>query len=105
VRQQEEQATDAKQEQTTTTEQDNGITVKPQPVISSPPQQSDQDAVKATEKLTLYLHPSQRDKLDELIMGYKKQTGKRVTHNKLMRILINQADLASLVSLNQTVKE
>ena len=97
IRQQEDQKTSLQPEQGTPTQESDKITAEQQNIITAKTHMLDLDDEKATEKLTLYLHPSQRDKLDELIIGYKKQTGKRITHNKLMRILIEQADLASLV--------
>jgi hypothetical protein len=101
------------QERKVTAEQDNSRTALQQSAITSEPQKSktaelqniitanssktEGDEEKATEKLTLYLHPSQRDKLDMLIMEYRKQTSKRITHNKLMRMLIEKAELKNLL--------
>ena len=85
------------QEQQPTAPPENSITAKPQNSKVEPVQQTKQDEEKATEKLTLYLFPRQSDKLDELLMQYKKRTGKRIQRNKVMRKLINQATLETLL--------
>lgn len=77
---------------------ENRITVQPQNGLSEPSEQPAQNKEKATEKLTLYLLPRQSDKLDELTLAYKKQTGRRIQRNKLMRQLIDQATLDSLLA-------
>jgi hypothetical protein len=89
----------------TMVERDNGKTASPQSTITGEPQdtitakplQPEQDEEKATEKLTLYLHPSQRDKLDALILEYRRETGKRITHNRLMRMMIEKVQVRDLL--------
>jgi hypothetical protein len=88
---------DALQQNTITSEPQNGKTVELQDSITAKSSKTEGAEEKATEKLTLYLHPSQRDKLDMLIMEYRKQTSKRITHNKLMRMLIEKAELKDLL--------
>jgi len=77
---------------------ENRITVQPQTGTSERIQEPVQNEEKATEKLTLYLLPRQSDKLDELLMQFKKRTGKRLQRNKLMRMLIDQATLDTLLA-------
>jgi hypothetical protein len=76
---------------------ENRKTAAPQNSTTEHVQEHDQDEEKATEKLTLYLFPRQSDKLDALIVEYKKRTGKRVQRNKLMRMLIDQASLEAIL--------
>jgi protein subunit release factor A len=85
------------QQNAITSEPNNGKTAELQNIITAELPKTEGDEEKATEKLTLYLHPSQRDKLDMLIMEYRKQTNKRITHNKLMRMLIEKAELKDLL--------
>ena len=87
----------AEQKQQPPAAPENSITGKPQSGVVDPTQQTNQEEEKATEKLTLYLLPRQSDKLDELIMQYKKETGKRIQRNKLMRKLIDQSSLETLL--------
>ncbi len=45
------------------------------------------------ERTTLYLHPSQSDKLDEMALRHKKQTGKRINRSDIIRRLIDKYEL------------
>src|ERR671931_522515 len=58
---------DALQQNTITLEPQNGKKVELQNSITAKSSKTEGAEEKATEKLTLYLHPSQRDKLDMLI--------------------------------------
>jgi hypothetical protein len=76
-----------------TVSQYNGITVKP----------LDGNTVKAVEKTSFYLRPDQVDKLDELVMAYKRRTGKRgVNRNDIVRHLIDRCELESLLTEDGT---
>lgn len=55
------------------------------------------DDEKATIELSLYLRPSQDDKLEDLRRAYKKQTGKKISANELMRRLIDRATLDNIL--------
>ena len=52
-----------------------------------------------SEKTTFYLRPDQLDKLDELALAYKKQTGQRIDRQDIVRRLIDRCDLQMLVEL------
>ena len=51
------------------------------------------------EKVTFYLRPDQVDKLDELVLAYKRRTGVRINRNELVRLLIDRADLDLLLDV------
>jgi hypothetical protein len=55
----------------------------------------------AREKITFYLRPDQIDKLDELVLAYKRQTGKRINRNEVVRRLIDLCDLDLLLHASQ----
>jgi hypothetical protein len=50
------------------------------------------------EKVTFYLRPDQVEKLDELVIAYKRRTGRRTNRNALMRLLLDRVDIDLLVS-------
>lgn len=45
------------------------------------------------EKVTFYLRPDQVEKLDELVITYKRRTGRRTNRNALMRLLLDRVDI------------
>lgn len=45
------------------------------------------------EKVTFYLRPDQVEKLDELVINYKRRTGRRTNRNALMRLLLDRVDI------------
>jgi hypothetical protein len=45
------------------------------------------------EKVTFYLRPDQVEKLDELVIAYKRRTGKRTNRNALMRKLLDLVEI------------
>ena len=49
------------------------------------------------EKVTFYLRPDQVEKLDELVIAYKRRTGKRTNRNALMRKLLDLVEIDLLV--------
>ncbi|NTU85957.1 MAG: hypothetical protein HGA45_42620 [Chloroflexales bacterium] len=49
------------------------------------------------EKVTFYLRPDQVEKLDELVIAYKRRTGRRTNRNALMRLLLDRVDIDLLV--------
>ncbi len=51
------------------------------------------------EKVTFYLRPDQVDKLDELVLAYKRRTGVRINRNELVRRLIDRANLDLLLDV------
>ena len=51
------------------------------------------------EKVTFYLRPDQVDKLDELVLAYKRRTGVRINRNELVLRLIDHADLDLLLDV------
>src|SRR5579864_2830661 len=57
----------------------------------------DQAEEKATVEISLYLRPSQDDKLDDLKREYKRRKGKKISSNQLMRLLIDRATLDDLL--------
>lgn len=42
------------------------------------------------EKVTFYLRPDQVEKLDELVIAYKRRTGQRMNRNELMRQMLDR---------------
>lgn len=84
-------------------ESDNGITVTEQnskrverqerrePVYTT------SQTERATFELSLYLKPSQDDKLEELKREYKRQTRKKISSNEIMRKLIEKATIEDLL--------
>lgn len=52
---------------------------------------------KATIELSLYLRPSQDDKLEDLKRDYRKITRRKISSNEIMRRLIDQATLEQLM--------
>ena len=49
------------------------------------------------EKISFYLRPDQVDKLDDLVLAFKKRTGVRLNRNELMRRLIDRTNLQLLL--------
>jgi len=79
----------------------SGTTVFPQTSSPGIPQhQSAEPEVR--EKVTFYLRPDQLDKLDELVLAYRRRTGKRINRNALLRQLIDQVDLSLLLDAHES---
>jgi len=57
----------------------------------------EEEAEKATIELSLYLRPSQDDKLEELRRAYKRRMRKKISANEIMRRLIDTATLEMLI--------
>ncbi len=49
-------------------------------------------------KTSFYLTQAQLDKLDELVYAYKRQTGKRINRNDIVRFLVDHARLETLLA-------
>jgi hypothetical protein len=49
------------------------------------------------EKVTFYLRPDQVEKLDEMVIAYKRRTGRRTNRNALMRLLLDRVEIDQLV--------
>jgi hypothetical protein len=49
------------------------------------------------DKVTYYLDPGQLDKLDELRTAYRKRTGKRLSEQDFMRMIVTKLELDMLV--------
>lgn len=60
-------------------------------------EQPEQGEERATVELSLYLRPSQDDKLEDLRRAYKRRTGRKISANEVIRRLIDGATLESLV--------
>ena len=66
------------------------------PAETTEPQASERE--NATIELSLYLRPSQDDKLEDLRRTYKKATkGKKISANEVMRRLIDRAKLEDIL--------
>lgn len=52
---------------------------------------------RATIEVSLYLRPSQDDKLDDLKRQYKQLTRKKISSNQIMRLLIDRATIDNLL--------
>jgi len=52
---------------------------------------------KATVEISLYLRPSQDDKLEDLKREYKRRKGKKISINQLIRLIIDRATLDDLL--------
>jgi hypothetical protein len=59
--------------------------------------QQNGNTAKAGEKISFYLRADQVDRLDELVLTFKKRTGKRINRNDIVRQLVDQCDLDTLV--------
>jgi hypothetical protein len=89
----------------------NGITTLPQSDIIALPQNDttvmpqssntakQQRARKTDErdKVTYYLDPGQLDKLEDLRIAYKKATGKRLSEQDFMRLIVDRLELHILL--------
>lgn len=79
-------------------EQTNRETVKP--LNSHTVEQSNSETVKrGLTKTSFYLRPGQTEKLDDLEHGCKKRTGRRIDRQDIIRALIDNADLESILQL------
>jgi len=58
---------------------------------------ADQAEEKATIEISLYLRPSQDDKLEDLKREYKRRTRKKISSNQIMRLLIDRATIENLL--------
>ena len=56
------------------------------------------NTVKSGEKTSFYLRSEQLDKLDELTIAYKKRTGKRINRNDIIRTLVDDCSLETLLT-------
>lgn len=75
-------------------------TVIPQSSTTAIPQSPTPTKKRMTDsrdKMTFYLNPGQRDKLDALKQGYKAKTGQRLKEQDLMRLIIERIDLGTLL--------
>ncbi len=52
---------------------------------------------RATVELSLYLRPSQDDKLEELRRAYRQRTRKKISANEVLRRLIEQATVEQII--------
>lgn len=52
---------------------------------------------KATIEVSLYLRPSQDDKVEDLKREYKRRTRRKISSNQLMRLLIDRATIDDLL--------
>jgi hypothetical protein len=82
-----------------TVEPHNGGTVPPENSNTVKQQVAGEDV--AREKITFYLRPDQADKLDDLVLAYKRQTGKRINRNEVVRRLVDFCDLDVLLRASQ----
>jgi hypothetical protein len=88
---------------TNTTKQQKGNNTKPQsdkrilsqPINTAIPQ-SDTPSDKR-DRVTFYLNPGQREKLEELRIEYRKKTGERINEQELIRRVIDRLTLNSLL--------
>ena len=99
----------AKQQNSNTLKRENGKTVKQkdgnavkmsrelnaQAMALGSSEQVDDSSTR--EKVTFYLRPDQIEKLDDLVIAYKRQTGRRANRNALMRLLLDRVDIDLLV--------
>lgn len=63
------------------------------------------ETVEQFEKTSFYITSEQSEKLDDLALAHKKQTGQRINRNDIVRYLINQATLDSLAGIKRHVKK
>jgi len=82
-----------KEQESKTYREDNGNTVSGQNGIVI----SGQEKENATVELSLYLRPSQDDKIEDLRRAYKKRTKKKISANELIRRLIDHATLENIL--------
>jgi hypothetical protein len=71
--------------------------------VSPQPRQTVSPAHRSTvtaelNKTSFYLTQAQLDKLDELAYAYKRQTGKRINRNDIVRFLVDHARLETLLA-------
>jgi len=85
-----------KEYQGKTGELENGRTVERQNSKTVKAIEPD-EGEKATIELSLYLRPSQDDKLEDLRREYKRATRKKISANEIMRRLIDVATLEQLL--------
>lgn len=85
-------ASGSPQSRNTATRQ-SGKAVSPQ---SGAPDEGGDDS-STREKVTFYLRPDQVEKLDDLVITYKRRTGRRTNRNALMRQLLDQVDIELLL--------
>jgi hypothetical protein len=80
---------------------ENGNTVKPRSsktVLPSEAVESEADDSSTREKVTFYLRPDQVEKLDDLVLTYKRRTGQRTNRNALLRLLLDRVDIDLLLT-------
>jgi hypothetical protein len=87
-----------KQLDSDTVERSNSETVKPQDAKTV--KRLSSDTVKSgLTKTSFYLRPDQLEKLDDLAHDCKKTTGIRIDRQDIIRALIDNADLKSILQL------
>lgn len=74
------------------------MTATPQDSITVPPQ----NGGRVTEKVTFYLRPDQLDMLEDLAYSYRKRTGKRITRNDVVRMLLDAGTLETLLQAGES---
>lgn len=85
-------ADDVGQQNRDTVKPENSNTVKTQDSDTADMQDLADDS-STREKLSFYLRPDQIDKLDEMVLSYKRRTGKRTNRNALMSQILDRVDL------------
>jgi hypothetical protein len=84
----------------TMNEQQNGITAKEQNENNVKRDNdislTESGEEKATIEISLYLRPSQDDKLEDLKREYKRRMKKKISSNQIMRLLIERATIDDL---------
>jgi hypothetical protein len=78
-------------------QRENGITAKGYQGTRGIQQSTPEQEERATVELSLYLRPSQDDKLEDLRRAYKRHAGKKISANEIIRRLIERATLESLL--------
>ena len=56
-----------------------------------------QEQPRTYKPTSIYLSEGQLDKLDELALEYKKKSGKRINRNDIVRALVDNTDIDSLL--------
>jgi hypothetical protein len=86
-----------KQQKGSTTKAQSSKKVLSQPINTTIPQSDNTSDKKDRDRVTFYLNPGQREKLEDLRIEYRKTTGERINEQELIRRVIDRLTLDSLL--------
>lgn len=67
-------------------------------ILSEPVQEEEQRETRNLKPTSIYFHPNQLVKLDDMAYAYNRRTGKRINRNDILRYLVDQCRVEDLLT-------